>query len=276
MEGPSGLSLRDSQIMSHKEKKVIYYTDELSDDFAGTNIHAKPVDDSFKFLHTSLLWRVCSNLLYYGVAVPAVWLFMRVVLGVRFVNRSAVKACKTPCFLYGNHTDFIDAFIPNLLSLPHRNHILVGADTVSIPGLRTVVQMFGALPLPTGSKGWRKFLTALDVYRKRANVTVYPEAHIWRFYTGVRNFPDTSFAYPIRFGMPTVAFFTAYSKPKKSLAFWRKATITVYVSDPMYPLEGVSEPEARRDLRDRVYAFMKEKSALSDYEIIHYERREPS
>ena len=260
--------------MSHKEKKVIYYTDEQNDDFAGTNINTKPVDDSFIFLHTSIPWKICSTLLYYGVAVPAVWLFMRVILGVQFVNRSAVKACKGPCFLFGNHTDFIDAFIPNLLSLPHRNHILVGADTVSIPGLRTIVQMFGALPIPTGTRGWRKFLAALDVYCKKANITVYPEAHIWRFFTGVRDFPDTSFAYPIRYGMPSVVFFTAYSKPKPSLAFWRKATITVYVSDPMYPLGGVSEPEARRDLRDRAYAFMKEKSALSDYELIRYVKKE--
>lgn len=260
--------------MSRKEKKTVYYTDEANDDFAGTNIQARPVDDTFQFLHTSLPWRICSSLLYYGVAVPVVWLYMRGILGVRFVNASAVKRCNGYCFLYGNHTDFIDAFTPNLLSLPRRNHILVGADTVSIPGLRTIVQMFGALPLPTGTKGLRKFLEALDTYRKKANITVYPEAHIWRFYTGVRNFSDASFAYPVQYGMPAVAFFTAYSKPKRSWAFWRKATITVYVSDPMYPKTGVSEPEARKDLRDQVYAFMKEHSARSDYEQIRYVKKE--
>ena len=143
--------------MSKKDKrKVVYYDDEANDDFAGTNIHQCVVDETFPFIHKSRLWRFCSFILYYGIAFPLVWLFMRVILGVRFVNKGAVKRYRhVPYFLYGNHTGFIDAFTPNLISIPSRNRIIVGADTVSIKGLRNIVQMLGAIPIPTQFRGMR-------------------------------------------------------------------------------------------------------------------------
>ena len=109
---------------------------------------------------------------------------------------------------------------------------------------------------------------------KRNNITIFPEAHIWPYFTGVRNFPDTSFAYPAKAGCPVFAFFTAYTEPKGFLSCFRRANMTVYVSDPIYAEEGLSEREARRDLRDKVYAFMKEASEKSTYAVKEYKRKE--
>lgn len=258
--------------MSPEDKrKVVYYDDEANDDFAGTNIQKCVVDETFPFIHKGRLWRGCAFFLYYFVAFPLVWLFMRGILGVRFVNRKAMKEDKCRSyFLYGNHTGFIDAFTPNLLSFPRRNYIIVGADTVSIKGLRNIVQMFGALPIPTQFRGMREFMRAVGEAHNQGNITVYPEAHIWPYFTGVREFPDTSFAYPVKHKAPVFAFFTAYTKPKGLLSFLRKANITVYVSDPIFPEPGLTDREAKKDLRDKVYRFMVEKSSLSDYEVIRY------
>ena len=46
--------------------------------------------------------------------------------------------------------------------------------------------------------------------------------------------------------------------------------MTVYVSDPIFADEGLSEREQRKNIRDKVYAFMLEKSKFSDYEAIRY------
>ena len=110
--------------------------------------------------------------------------------------------------------------------------------------------------------------------KKGENVTVYPEAHIWHYYNGVRSFGEGSFYYPVKFDTPTFAFFTAYTKPKGLFACFRKANITVYVSDPIFPDEGLPTQEKITDLRNKVYAFMVEKSKLSDYEAIKYVRQE--
>lgn len=254
-----------------KKKKVIYYNDALTDDFAGTHITKTVVDETFPYIHKSRLWKITADIVYYGIAFPLVWFFERVILGMRFVNKNAVKQCKdTPYFLYGNHTGWYDAFTPNLISLPRRNRIIVAADTVSIKGLRSIVQMLGAVPIPTTVRGMKKFVQTVDSFHKDCTLTIYPEAHIWPYFTGVRPFPDTSFGYAVKHNSPVFAFFTAYTAPKGLLGWCRKANMTVYVSDPIYPDPNLSPREARKDLRDKVYAFMAEKSQLSDYEVYQY------
>ena len=130
--------------------------------------------------------------------------------------------------------------------------------------------MLGAIPTPEGAHGLKKFSDAIDHHHKSCNITVYPEAHIWPFYNGVRNFSDSSFCYPVKYGCPAFAFFTAYTAPRGFLSFLRKANITVYVSDAIFPDEGLCGAAARKNLRDKVHSFMLEKSKLSDYEAIRY------
>lgn len=257
-----------------KEKKTFYYDDELNDDFAGTSINQCRVDENFKYVHTNPFWRGCAFLLYYFVAFPLVWFFERVIMRVRFVNKKAVKKYReTHYFLYGNHTGWYDAFTPNLISLPTRCRIIVSADTVSIKGLRNIVQMFGAVPVPTTVRGLRKFSESVDAFHKNSNITVYPEAHIWPYYTGVRSFSDASFGYAVKYRCPVFAFFTAYTAPKGFLSCFRKANVTVYVSDAIFPDEGLSDREARKNLRDKVYNFMIQKSKMSDYKVYEYVKR---
>ena len=80
--------------MRKKEPKIVYYTDELNNDFAGTNIKTRVIDDSFKYIHKGFLWRAVSFLLYYVLAFPLVLIFEKLILGVKFVNRSALKKHK--------------------------------------------------------------------------------------------------------------------------------------------------------------------------------------
>jgi 1-acyl-sn-glycerol-3-phosphate acyltransferase len=260
--------------MKSNEKKVIYYSDENNDDFAGTNIKTKQIDENYKYVHKNPIWRFFEFIAYYIIAIPLVWLFMRVILRVKFINKKAVKAYKKqPYFMYGNHTGFIDAFTPNLISMPRKNMIVVGPDTVSIKGIKTFVEMLGAIPTPSNVKSAKNFMKAVERHHKTRNITIYPEAHIWPYFTGVRAFPDTSFSYPAKTNAPVFAFFTAYTKPKGFLSFLRKANITIYISDPIFADENLTVSERKKQLRDKVYAFMQEQSTLSDYEVIKYVKR---
>lgn len=257
------------------DKKIVYYSDETKDDFAGTNIAKKKVDANFKYIRKNPFWLLLSFVLYYLIAIPLVWVFERIILRVKFVNKSALKPYrKRCCYFYGNHTGYIDAYTPNLLSIPRRNRIIVGPDTTSINFLKNITQMLGAIPLPTEMSGMRKFSEAVDHYHKKCNITIYPEAHIWPYYTGVRPFSDASFAYAVKHNAPVFAFFTAYTRPKGFLSCFRKANITVYVSEAIFPDEGLVGREARMNLRDKVYNFMLSKSELSDYQVIKYIRKD--
>ena len=113
---------------------------------------------------------------------------------------------------------------------------------------------------------------SLRIKQKRT-VTVYPEAHIWPWYTGIRPFPAVSFAYPVKDGVPAVAFVTTYRKRK--LFTKLPPLITVTLSEPFYPDCSLSKSEAREKLCRQVYDFMCEKAKRPDnYAYYDYVRKE--
>ncbi len=257
--------------MRKRDKKIVYYSDPINDDFAGTNIKTQQIDCSYKYVHKSLLWRLFARITYFLV-LPLVSFYTIAILRVRFKNKRALRKIKGGCFLYGNHTGFFDAFIPDILSRFKVNRTLTNPDAVSIRGIRTLVQWLGAIPIANDITTTKNMVKAIEYYNKKGqNITIYPEAHIWPYYTGVRPFNESSFFYPVKFNAPVVAFFTAYSKPAGLFKRLRKANITVFVSKPFYPDSSKPFKIAQKELRDKVYNFMTEMSVLhTSYEPVKY------
>ncbi len=255
---------------------VIYYSDELNDDFAGTDINTCEVKSDFTFVNRNIFWRICEFIVYRVIVTPLVWVFGKVAYGLKIRNRKALrKLKKTGYFLYGNHTQGVmDAFTPTLCTFPKKAHIVVNPDAVSIKGLRQIVLMLGGIPLPTEMKAYKPFRKALETRIKEGKVvTIYPEAHIWPYYTGIRPYKATSFSYPVSMNVPCVAFTTTFRQRKIFKNAYPKLTVTL--SEPFYPDASLPEKEARQKLRDEVYAFMVSTAAREDnYEYIKYVKKE--
>lgn len=248
----------------------MYYKDPLNDDFSGTKIKHGVLDETYDFVPKNFFYRMASHILR-AIAFPIIFLIEHVYLGINIRNRKALKGLKG-AYLYGNHTGWYDAFTPMLLAFPHQNKIIANPDAVSIKGLKTIVKMLGTIPLATNTAGMVRCIKDVDYCHRRGEyITVYPEAHIWPYYTGVRPFEATSFRYPVKDGAPVVVFFTAFSKPEGMTALYRKVRMTVYVSDPMYPDMSLAPKEAQKELRNRVYDFMQTCSQkYSTYGIVDY------
>ncbi len=260
--------------MRAKEKRIVYYSDPLNDDFAGTKIKTRKIDPKYRYIHKNIFWRFFAGLTCFLIR-PIIYLIETLILGVKFKNKKVLSKIKGGCFLYGNHTAFFDAYTPYVLSGMKTNRILVNPDAVSIKGIRVLVQWFGALPVPDDLATMRNMVKAIDYYHQKGNnITIYPEAHIWPYYTGVRPFKDTSFYYPVKLSAPVVAFFTAYSKPTGLFKKIKKANVTVYVSEPFYPDSTKTIKEAQKILRDQVYDFMYEMSEkYSNNDVIEYRQK---
>ena len=52
------------------KRRTIYYTDELNDDFAGTNIVTKETPADYRYVRKNPLWHAAAFLLYHVVARP--------------------------------------------------------------------------------------------------------------------------------------------------------------------------------------------------------------
>ncbi|MBQ2178193.1 MAG: hypothetical protein II451_03605, partial [Oscillospiraceae bacterium] len=238
-------------------KKIIYYEDAVHDDFAGNNIRAKTVPADFPFAIRNPFWLILEFVLYRLIATPLVWLIGKLGFGLKIKNRKALRGLRgTGYFLYGNHTQgMMDAYTPTLVSFPRHAHIVTGPEAVSVPVLRRLVQLLGGIPLPGTVHGYRPFSEALHLrIRQKRTVAIYPEAHIWPWYTGIRPFPDGSFSYPVRENVPAVAYVTTYRQRRIFKQLWPCMTVTL--SEPFYPDPTLPPRAARKKLRDEVYGFM--------------------
>ncbi len=259
-----------------KNDRIRYYTDPLNDEFAGTDIKTRRVPPDFCYVHKSVLWRVASFLIYYCFAVPVVFITAKLILGLRFENRRVLRKLRDKgCFLYANHTNVFDAYVPALAAFPRRGYTVAGPDIISIPGIRNLVMMLGALPIPSDHKTMRRFTEAIaERCAERSFIAIYPEAHIWPYYTGIRPFTGASFCYPVMNGAPAVAMVTTYRKRKGLFALCKRPGMTVTFSEPFYPDPSLSKREAQKKLRDQVYGFMTKVSNGADQ--VCYIRYEPA
>ena len=256
-----------------ERRKVIHYRDELTDEFSTAQITPRRIDGNYRYCHESL-WKRFTHFFWYRiVATPIAYCYAKWALGHKTVGREMLKPYrKTGYFLYGNHTQIIgDAFIPSLLTFPKDCYVIVHPNNVSMPVLGRVTPSMGALPLPDDMEAYRNFLRAVD---RRINeghtVAIYPEAHIWPFYTKIRPFSDQSFHYPVKKSTPCFCFTNTYQKRKLS----KKPRVVTYVDGPFFPDASLPRRDQKRDFRNRIYEAMQNRAKNSTVEWIQY-RKEP-
>ncbi len=254
--------------------KIVYYTDEQNDEFSTANITPRRIDESYCYVHSSAFKRFTHFFWYRIVAMPLALLYTRIKFGQRVEGGECLKrAADTGYFLYGNHTQIIgDPLLPQRLDRRRDKYMIVHPDNVSMPILGRLTPSMGALPLPDTLTASKNFMAAISqrLAEKKA-IVIYPEAHIWPYYTGIRPFPDTSFHYPVKYGAPVYCFTNTYRKRR----FRRTPRIVTVVRGPFFADPNLRAAQARRELRDRVYAAMCADAALSDAAYIEYRKKEP-
>lgn len=149
-------------------EQVVYYDDPLRDDFADNHISTQTVGAEFDYVPQGILYNTFGTLLYYLIAIPVVWLLAKICLGLRMKNRKALRKVRGgPFYLYGNHTQNLDAVIPAIAAFPQRAYVIAHRDAVSIPGLRTIVQMLGLFRCHPACPAWSPLPRLWSSGRKR-------------------------------------------------------------------------------------------------------------
>lgn len=251
------------------EKKIIYYKDELNDEFSIPKIEARKIDENYKYEH-NLLWDCCSYLMQNVLSMPIKVIYQKIRFKLKYVGKEKLKEYKKQgYFIYANHTQpFADTFIPSVANYPKRNFLIVNPVNISLRGTGTLVEMLGAMPVPGNVEATKNFLSTIKKkIEKGSSITIYPEAHIWPFYTKIRPFKSVSFKYPVKLDVPSFCITNTYqSYGKKN----DKIKIVSYIDGPFFPNVELSPKERQEDLRNRVYEQMVERSKNSNIEYIKY------
>ncbi len=256
-----------------EKKKIIYYEDELNDEFSTAVLERPTIDEHYVYCNDSR-WRRFTHFFWYRiVAMPLAFLYTKIVLGQKIVGARVMKPYRRQgYFMYGNHTqDIGDALMPNMIEKRKDKYVIVNPANLSAPVVGKVIKSLGALPLPDGLRANKNFLSAIERrIEEGAGIVIYPEAHIWPYYTGIRPFSDTSFSYPVRLSTPVFCFTNTYQKRRLS----KKPRIVTYIDGPFFPDESLSPRESRKALRDEVYEKMCERASLSTVKVIEYVKKE--
>ena len=239
--------------------KIIYYKDELNDEFSNSNIKPRTIDENYKYIHKNPFWHIgCffTNL----ITFPIMILYPKIKFNLKYIGKEKLKGINTGYFIYANHTQvFGDTHFTKKAVFPRFNDIIVNSENVSMPFFGNSIQTLGAIPVPTNRSAYKNFFECI---KKKINnkdaITIYPEAHIWPYYTKIRNFKAVSFKYPIELNVPSFCITNTYQKVKNN-----KVQIISYIDGPFYG-------ENKQDLRDKIYNKMVERSENSNIEVIKY------
>lgn len=247
-----------------KQLPVRYYS-SFTDDFVETKDQTYKVPADYPWVPSRLL-----SALVYITAVLFSNVYLPLFLHVRYKNRQVLKESReTGAFLYCNHTQpFGDVFLPALPCLPRRIYTVISPANLAIPIIGKLLPYLGALPIPDSLRGMRQFIAAMEQrLRQKRYIVIFPEAHVWEYYTGIRPYGDRAFKYPVKFNKPAYAMTVTYQRRR----WGKKPKATVYIDGPFYPDEALNPKVRTAQLHNQIYTCMVEHSKKSNYDYIRYE-----
>lgn len=256
-----------------KKTHTIYWSDELHDDFDEIGLSRPEVPKNYHYIRNNPFNNFVSDVFYYGIARPIFWIFLKC-HSVKVVNkRNLKKAERHGAFIYSNHVSFIDVLKFHVVA-KKRVNILGYSDSLSMPVVRNLCRALGYLPLPLAHDvdNFKRLGESFCYYtRKKQLILIYPEAHIWPYYTKIRNFIPSSFIYPAKCLAPVLPAVTIWRKPK----FGKKPKQTIVFGNLIHPSPEYSDVENRDYLHKECLAEMKRISEqYEQYEYIKYIKSE--
>lgn len=250
------------------EKNKIYYYKSYNDDFVKSKNQNYKLKKDYKWIKENILYRICSEVVYFIAYIVGLF-YCKFGLHVKVENRKILKKYKKQgYFLYGNHTQPVgDVFIPAYVANDKRIYTVVSQANLGVVGIGPILPMLGALPIPDSIKDTIKLKKAIEkrIEQKKC-VVIYPEAHVWPYYTKIRPFQDTAFKFPVECNVASFSMTTTYYKRK----FGKKPGIVVYVDGPFTPDNKLSKKENEEKICKEIYQSMANKSNNSTYEYIKY------
>lgn len=170
-----------------------------------------------------------------------------------------------------NHSERVgDAFTPSVVAFPVRTHVVVHPDNLALPVLGRLTSMLGAIPVPHDLPSARCFSRSVaDKLARGHAVAVYPEAHLWEKYTGIRPFADSALDPAVRCGAPVFTCTRVYLRCPVVGYVTR-----LYIDGPFYPDPSLPRSAACRELSERVRTRMQERASESNVEVIKYIKEE--
>lgn len=241
------------------KKKIIY--ESFEDDIVKSKNQNYKLKDNYKWLNQNIFYNLLSYLVYYTVLIVA-FIYCKLILKVKYQNRKILK--EKGYFIYSNHTLTLgDVLNPFLINFPRRPYIICSASNLGIPVIGKLLPLAGALPIPSEISKHKDFVSVVEKRSKKHPIVIYPEAHLWPYYTKIRPFGNSSFHYPVEMNKSTYTATTTYQNNK----------IIINIDGPFNKKDNLTRKENIKYLHDEIINSLEKSSRLSNTEKYIYEQK---
>lgn len=258
--------------MSKEKTKKIYYYDSFDQDFAETKQQDYKIPSDYKWMHISPIYHAISLALYIVIVVLDL-IYMKLFAHITVKNRHLLLKARLfgGYYLYSNHTQtFGDVVNPFAMTFPTRPSIICSPSNLGIPFVGKLLPMAGAIPIPDNMSDFKKFNQTISRRIKIGDcIVIYPEQHLWPYYTKIRPLADAAFHYPIKVRKPVYVATTTYQKSR----IFKKPKITIYIDGPFKASEDLSKKDAQKRLKYEVQKTMERRAKHSTFEYVTYRKK---
>lgn len=216
------------------------------------------IDDNYKFIKEKLLFKICSDILYYFIAAPIIFVISKLILGLKIEGRENINDFEGPAISVSNHVHMIDCAMIGLAMFPNRIFYTASDASFKMPVIKYIVKLLNGLPISDDISRKRKLVKVIDeLLRDGEIVHFYPEASLWPYYNKIRRFKNGAFEMSVKNNVPIIPMVYTYREVtglRKLIK--RKPFITLKILEPIYPDDELPRKERIEDLKFRVHEKM--------------------
>ncbi|UQS81521.1 1-acyl-sn-glycerol-3-phosphate acyltransferase [Bombilactobacillus folatiphilus] len=250
--------------------KTIYYQSYSDDVIVSKNQSAK-LKRNHRWLHHNLVYRFLSQTFSYLVVILG-FIYCYGWLHLKFKNLAKLRHNNQKGgIVYCNHTQPLgDALLPFLVAFPKRPYIICDQANLGIPIIGKLLTFAGALVIPDGKTQFSKFNQAVKYHLQHNElIFIYPEAHVWPYFTKIRPFVEASFHYSATLKVPSFSLTTTYQKKR----CYRRPQMISYLDGPFYVTRELKVKQNQRKLYHDIRQAMIGRSRASNFNYINYQQR---
>jgi 1-acyl-sn-glycerol-3-phosphate acyltransferase len=194
------------------------------------------------------LYRLFATAFYYVIAIPLLFLWTRVVLGVRSEGEIRLPrsgGALTVC----NHVHPLDSALVAIALFPRRVVFTSAPVNLENRWYGGLVRLLGGVAVPRAPSGLPLFFSEMELFLAKGRIVhFFPEGELQPYETSLRDFKRGAFHLAAQARVPIVPLSIRFTPPAGvGRLFRRKPTMVIVLGDPIVPT--TTDPRNDRRIR---------------------------
>ena len=214
------------------------------------------------FVKRSRFFRFFSWLFYYLVAIPLLYIYVKIGFGLRIRGRKNLrKIKKTGAVSVSNHVHLLDCAMNALAMWPKKVIFTALKSNFKIPVAGRILRFVGAMPVADNYAEMIVFKDELNRLLKQKRVVhVYPEGHLMNYYAGFRDFNRGAFSFACEAQVPVLPIVISWRRRRGFFKLFipSKPCATITIGEPVHPNYVLLSRAQEFDLAERTRAAMED------------------